>query len=102
MMTWNDKHRPYAREMLRHEWVREGGVAGDNVLEPEVLQRLRSFAGMNRLKKHALLVSVLAGAEGVWWLCGTCWGAQCGVGRVCGVEHLAGRVKWCGTCTCAA
>lgn len=57
MMTYDPKQRPTAREMLEHEWVREGGLAGDNVIEPEVLHRLRSFAAMNKLKKQALLVS---------------------------------------------
>jgi hypothetical protein len=45
--------------MLKHEWIREGGVAGSNVIEPEVLHRMRSFAAMNKLKKKALLVSTL-------------------------------------------
>jgi calcium-dependent protein kinase len=56
MMTYDYKDRPTAREMLEHEWVREDGVATDNELQPEVLQRMRSFAAMNRLKKQALLV----------------------------------------------
>eukprot|EP00878_Enallax_costatus_P023431 GHUV01024924.1.p1 GENE.GHUV01024924.1~~GHUV01024924.1.p1 ORF type:complete len:422 (+),score=89.91 GHUV01024924.1:936-2201(+) len=55
MMTYDPKHRPSAREMLAHEWIREGGVAGDNPIEPEVLHRMRSFAAMNKLKKQALL-----------------------------------------------
>jgi hypothetical protein len=45
--------------MLKHQWIREGGVAGSNVIEPEVLHRMRSFAAMNKLKKKALLVSTL-------------------------------------------
>jgi hypothetical protein len=57
MMTYSDKRRPTARDMLKHEWIREGGVAGCNVIEPEVLHRMRSFAAMNMLKKKALLVS---------------------------------------------
>ncbi|WIA30466.1 hypothetical protein OEZ86_000550 [Tetradesmus obliquus] len=55
MMTYSDKRRPSARDMLGHEWIREGGVAGSNVIEPEVLHRMRSFAAMNKLKKKALL-----------------------------------------------
>ena len=39
MMTFDPGMRPTARDMLRHEWVREGGVAGDNVLQPEVGRR---------------------------------------------------------------
>jgi calcium-dependent protein kinase len=42
--------------MLQHEWVREGGVAGDNIIVPEVLSRLREFASLNKLKKLALLM----------------------------------------------
>jgi len=58
MMTYEPKQRPSAAEMLQHEWVREGGVAGDNVIVPEVLSRLREFASLNKLKKLALLVSL--------------------------------------------
>jgi hypothetical protein len=60
MMTYCDKKRPSARDMLKHDWIREGGVAGSNVIEPEVLHRMRSFAAMNKLKKKALLVRQLA------------------------------------------
>lgn len=56
MMTYDPKKRPTAAEMLQHDWVREGGVAGDNVIETEVLHRMKSFAAMNKLKKQALLV----------------------------------------------
>ena len=40
MMTFEEAARPSAREMLAHEWVREGGVAGDNVIQPEVRVRV--------------------------------------------------------------
>eukprot|EP00775_Hariotina_reticulata_P005113 gene5113-5353_t len=56
MMTYEPKQRPTAAQMLQHEWVREGGVAGDNIIVPEVLNRLRSFASLNKLKKLAMLM----------------------------------------------
>lgn len=56
MMTWDARQRPSARDMLSHPWIREGGLAGDNMIEPEVLHRLRSFANMNAFKKHTLMV----------------------------------------------
>lgn len=56
MMTWDARKRPTARDMLQHPWIRKDGVAGDNLIEPEVLHRLRSFANMNAMKKHTLLV----------------------------------------------
>ena len=57
MLTRDPLKRATADEVLSHEWVRENGVAGSNVIEPEVLKRLRGFAAMNRLKKEALKVS---------------------------------------------
>lgn len=56
-MTWDARQRPSAREMLNHPWIRKDGVAGSNVIEPEVLHRLKSFANMNAFKKHTLMVS---------------------------------------------
>lgn len=56
MMTWYDRKRPTARDMLQHPWIRKDGVAGSNMIEPEVLHRLRSFANMNAFKKHTLMV----------------------------------------------
>jgi calcium-dependent protein kinase len=56
MLTRDPAKRATADEVLNHEWVRENGVAGSNVIEPEVLKRLRGFAAMNRLKKEALKV----------------------------------------------
>ncbi len=56
MLVRDPRKRATANEVLQHEWVREGGVAGDNVIEPEVLTRMRGFAAMNKLKKEALKV----------------------------------------------
>jgi hypothetical protein len=35
-MTYDPAARPSARDMLAQEWLREGGAAGDNPLQPEV------------------------------------------------------------------
>lgn len=59
MLVRDPRKRATAAEVLEHEWVREGGVAGDNVIEPEVLKRIRGFAAMNKLKKEALKVIAL-------------------------------------------
>jgi hypothetical protein len=73
MMTWNDRKRPSARDMLQHPWIRKDGVAGFNVIEPEVLHRLRSFANMNAFKKHTLMVSLCgSGAGGLSCCCAPC------------------------------
>lgn len=46
------KRRITAEEALRHEWVREeGGAAQDVDIRPAVLDRLRAFAGLQKLKK---------------------------------------------------
>lgn len=43
--------------MLAHEWMRENGAATDSrELQPEILSRMKNFAGLNRLKKEALRV----------------------------------------------
>ena len=60
MLVRDPLKRATAQEILNHEWLREGGVAGDNVIEPEVLKRIKGFAAMNKLKKEALKV------RGVW------------------------------------
>lgn len=57
MMTWDARKRPSAREMLQHPWIRKDGVAGSNIIEPEVIRRLKAFANMNAFKKHTLTVS---------------------------------------------
>ena len=51
--------RPGARAMLSHPWIAEGGGANDGrMLEPEVLVRLKHFAGAGRLQQAALKVSL--------------------------------------------
>jgi calcium-dependent protein kinase len=58
MLVRDPKRRATATEILKHEWMRENGVASDNALEVEVLSRIRKFSGMNKLKKEALKVGV--------------------------------------------
>lgn len=55
MLVRNPRKRATAEEILRHDWIRENGVASDRVIEPEVLNRIRNFSAMNQLKKRALM-----------------------------------------------
>jgi hypothetical protein len=64
MLVLDPSQRTPLDQLLAHEWVRVDGVASDQVIEPEVLQRMRRFAAMNRLKKEALKVGW------VWVMCG--------------------------------
>jgi serine/threonine protein kinase len=45
MLVRDPSKRATAAEVLAHDWIKENGVAGDNEIEPEVLKRIRSFAG---------------------------------------------------------
>ena len=74
MLVRDPRKRATAEDVLGHEWVKEGGVAGDNVIEPEVLKRIRGFAAMNKLKKEALKVFVVFC---LFFVCCVCLGAVC-------------------------
>ena len=50
------KKRATAQEILQHDWMRENGTASDKPLDNVILNRMRGFAGMNKLKKEALKV----------------------------------------------
>eukprot|EP00798_Chlamydomonas_sp_ICE-L_P031421 gene31421-6594_t len=56
MLVRDPKRRASAQEILSHEWMKENGVATDNVIEIEVLTRIKKFSAMNRLKKEALKI----------------------------------------------
>ena len=56
MLTRDVKKRLKAEELLKHPWMRVNGVATDDIITPEVLNRLRTFGNMNKLKKEALKV----------------------------------------------
>ncbi len=63
-MLCRDVHqRATAAEVLKHDWMRENGVAADNPIQLEVLARLKKFAGMNHLKKEALRVRATGGGR---------------------------------------
>jgi len=60
MLMRDPKRRATATEVLNHEWMRENGAAQDGRdLQPEILTRMKKFAGLNRLKKEALRVSLV-------------------------------------------
>ena len=50
------KKRATAQQILQHEWMKENGTASDKPLDNVILNRMRGFAGMNKLKKEALKV----------------------------------------------
>lgn len=50
------KKRATAQVILQHEWMRKNGTASDKPLDNVILNRMRGFAGMNKLKKEALKV----------------------------------------------
>ena len=54
LLVRDPSKRATAAEILAHPWLREGGVASEKPLVPEVLTRLRGFAKMNKLKREAL------------------------------------------------
>jgi calcium-dependent protein kinase len=56
MLVRDPRKRSPAATILRHEWMKDNGVASDKPIEVEVLKRIRGFAANNRLKKEALLV----------------------------------------------
>jgi calcium-dependent protein kinase len=45
-----------AAQILKHDWLVKEGVALTTELDSVVLQRMRQFAQMNKLKKMALMV----------------------------------------------
>jgi calcium-dependent protein kinase len=45
-----------AVQILKHDWLVKEGVALTEELDSVVLQRMRQFAQMNKLKKMALMV----------------------------------------------
>lgn len=55
MLVADPKKRAKADEILRHEWMKENGVASDKPLDNAVVGRLKGFAAMNKLKKTALM-----------------------------------------------
>lgn len=56
MLVRDPRKRPDAATILNHEWLQNGASIPDAPIQPEILLRLRKFAGMNRFKKEALRV----------------------------------------------
>lgn len=48
--------RPTCSEILQHPWLQQEGHGSDRPLDNVVLTRMRKFAGVNKLKKTALMV----------------------------------------------
>lgn len=58
MLNRDPRKRATAKEILKHEWMKENGVASDKPLDNAVVQRIKGFAAMNRLKRVALKVKL--------------------------------------------
>lgn len=56
MLTQDPKKRITAAKALEHVWLRENGEASDKPMDSAVLNRMKQFRAMNKLKKLALKV----------------------------------------------
>eukprot|EP00210_Caulerpa_lentillifera_P002369 g2272.t2 len=56
MLEKSPRRRATAKEILRHEWLRENGVASTEAISNGVVDRIKSFSAMNNMKKIALQV----------------------------------------------
>lgn len=56
MLDMNPRKRATAKEILRHEWLKENGVASTEAISNAVVDRIRGFSAMNKMKKIALQV----------------------------------------------
>jgi hypothetical protein len=56
MLVRDPRKRPDAQTILKHEWLTGGAAAPEAPMQPEILNRMKRFAGMNRFKKEALRV----------------------------------------------
>lgn len=54
MLQRDVRQRATAKQILQHDWLRQGGVASAAPIEPEVLARIRKYAAGNRLRKEAM------------------------------------------------
>lgn len=59
MLNPSPKDRATAKDILRHKWMKENGVASSKPMNNAVLERIKKFSAMNRLKKEALRVIAL-------------------------------------------
>jgi calcium-dependent protein kinase len=64
MLVRAPSKRPDAHTILRHEFLRGGAASSPEApLQPEILNRMKRFADMNRFKKEALRVRERAGRQ---------------------------------------
>ena len=63
ILTPDPEYRPTAEALLQHPWLREHGVAPDRPLDSVVIQRMKNFARMTKLKK----VGCWVGGRGMFW-----------------------------------
>lgn len=56
-MTFDVRQRATSESILQHPWLHTHGVAPDKPIDSIVIQRLRNFAGMTRLRKAAILAA---------------------------------------------
>lgn len=55
LLTMDAAKRPTARDILQHPWLSQEGAASDVELGSVVVDRIKKFAQMNKLKKMALM-----------------------------------------------
>lgn len=100
MLVRDPRRRATASELLAHEWMRENGVAQDvaHDLQPEILARMKRFAGLNRLKKEALRVGSRCWTEGRQRMGVHAWGCM----SLRGCRHMRACAAACAQATQAA
>jgi len=59
MLEMNPRKRATANQILRHEWLKENGVASTEPIGNAVMDRIKGFSSMNQMKKVSLQVSRL-------------------------------------------
>ncbi|GAB4815929.1 hypothetical protein N2152v2_002975 [Parachlorella kessleri] len=57
MLTKDPAARTKTDQMLKHPWLVRHGVASEKPLPPLVITRMKKFAGLNRLKKAAIVTA---------------------------------------------
>jgi calcium-dependent protein kinase len=71
MLVRDPRKRPDAQTILKHEWLRGGAAGPEAPMQPEILNRMKRFAGMNRFKKEALRVRTRWSKRGPTAVCCT-------------------------------
>eukprot|EP00210_Caulerpa_lentillifera_P006070 g5799.t2 len=56
MLVQDVSKRATAAEILKHNWMKENGAASEKPMNNAVVERLKGFTAMNKLKKEALKV----------------------------------------------